>query len=140
MLHIYLYYYRSNISTTYYYRHYDKYCMLYKIFYTNKFVNNTDAGTARAMFIWIRPSYKNDKGLLEHELVHVRQFWRNPLFFGLLYRFSEKYRFNSEVEAYREQLKHYPDDRSDLFAKFIVENYRLKVTHSEAKFALLTKS
>ncbi len=53
--------------------------------------------------------------LLEHELVHTRQFW-NPLkwFKGKLWW---------EVEAFKEQAKWYSDDRSNAFARLISTNY-----------------
>lgn len=44
--------------------------------------------------------------MLAHEVCHVEQFWNNPLFHGLRYRFSKAYRLDCEVKAYREQLQH----------------------------------
>lgn len=112
--------------------------MLFKVFYTdsNLFINRQSAGCARSMFVFIRPKYKNDTGILAHELVHVKQFWKNPLFHGWMYLLSRHYRFNAEVEAYREQIKHYPDDRSEKFAEIISEYYKLDVSKEEALAAL----
>jgi predicted transcriptional regulator len=61
--------------------------------------------------------------MLEHELVHSRQFW-NPRkwFIGKLAR---------EVEAYREQLKWHPD-RADIFATILSTRYGLNITKEEA--------
>lgn len=43
--------------------------------FTNNMADNT-AGYARGPLIRLRPQYQDDRGLLEHELEHVRQFWR----------------------------------------------------------------
>lgn len=111
--------------------------MFYKVFYTNLFVLKNSAGTTRGPFIFIRPEYKDDIGLLEHEKIHVKQWWKNPLFHGIMYLFSEKYRLNCEVEAYKEQLKHCPANRRTLFAKYLVKDYNLKITLDKAKKILL---
>jgi hypothetical protein len=70
--------------------------------------------------------------LLEHELVHVAQFWRTFGLNGIGYWFSKVYRLHCELEAYREQLRWYADDRAPAFARFLVEKYNLGVTYDEA--------
>lgn len=115
--------------------------MAFLIFYTEKFVPEPHAGCSMGPFICIRPKYKDDIGLLEHEKVHRKQFFSSFGLFPLFYSFSEKYRFNAEVEAYREQLKHYDESRYNnlvtKFANFIVERYNLSnVTVEQAKEAL----
>lgn len=105
------------------------------IFYTDRFVPEKAAGCARGPFIFIRPKYKDDIGLLEHEKVHVRQWYRTFGLHSFLYLFSEKYRLKSEVEAYRKQLE-YSDD-IDLFAKYISEDYNINISIDEAKKLLL---
>ncbi len=101
------------------------------IFYTDWFVPKHAAGCARGPFIFIRPEYKDDAGLLAHEKYHVRQWRRNPLH-GLFYWFSKRYRLKSEVNAYRIQSRHYADDRLPLFAKYIAANYGLSVNERTA--------
>ena len=110
--------------------------MFYKVFYTDKFIPATAAGATRLMFIFIRPKYKDDVGLLQHELKHVEQLYRNPLH-SYFYLLSKSYRLKCEVEAYKEQLKHYANDRTDLFAEFIAKYYNLNITQEEAKQLLL---
>lgn len=109
--------------------------MLFKVFYTNTFIAQRFAAQTYGPLIFIRPSYSLDKGLLEHEKVHVKQFWRNPLF-GLWYLFSKKDRLGYEVEAYREQLKYSPD-AAPVFASHIATKYNLKTTVAEALVLLL---
>lgn len=43
--------------------------------WTDAMADNT-AGYAKGPFIRLRPRYEHDRGLLEHELGHVWQFWR----------------------------------------------------------------
>ncbi|MDX8384010.1 MAG: hypothetical protein R8M45_08010 [Ghiorsea sp.] len=42
---------------------------------------------------------------LPHELIHVRQFWHNPLM-PILYLLSKRKRYQYELEAYKESVKH----------------------------------
>ena len=109
---------------------------LFKAFYTNWGVATGFAGVAYGPFIFIRPKYREDVGLLEHEKVHVRQFWKYLVLFWILYYTSQKYRLRFEVEAYREQLKWYDDDRTQVFAGFLVNKYGLDIT-TEAAAKLL---
>ena len=55
---------------------------MHYIFYTNHLIPARFAAETYGPFIFIRPSYLEDKGLLHHELMHVKQFWHNP-FFGI---------------------------------------------------------
>jgi hypothetical protein len=102
-------------------------------FYTDRFVSPTARGTTRGFLIFIRPQYKDDRGLLEHEKVHRKQFFKHGLFIhSLLYKFVPEYRIASEVEAFREQARWYEDDRLPHFAKIIATRYGLNVTEEAA--------
>lgn len=109
------------------------------IFYTACFVQPGFAATTRGPLVFIRPEYRQDIGLLEHERVHVRQWLRTLGLHSLLYAVSKAYRLGSEVEAYREQARHYQDDRRPLFAEFIAYNYGLDIT-ADVALKLLRKS
>jgi len=101
------------------------------VFYSDRLVPEGFAGCTRAIFIFIRPQYKDDAGLHAHERVHVRQYLRS---FGLMpffYLFSEKYRYKAEVEAYRRQLQVSPG-RAEQYATFITTKYNLNVSYDEA--------
>ncbi len=93
------------------------------------------AGMAIAMIVRIRPKFKGDEGLLQHELTHVKQSYRLLILFqSLLYLLDDDYRFHAEVEAYRKQLQ-YSQDRDadvDLFAWFISTKYDLNVSKEAA--------
>lgn len=96
----------------------------------------------RGFFIFVRIKYKDDTALLEHELVHVRQFWRTFGLSLLLYSLSKKYRLAAEVEAYQTQLQVH--ERMDtltseemdavrlLYADFISTKYRLDISTVDA--------
>lgn len=102
-----------------------------RVFYTDRFVGDNFAGTTYGPFIFIRPQYRADIGLLKHEQVHVAQFKRTFGLMSILYLFT-KWRLRYEVEAYREQLKWYPDDQTAIFAAFIATKYRLNISIQQA--------
>ena len=102
------------------------------IFYTDRFIPKQHQAATRGPVILIRPEYRGDRGLLEHEKVHRRQWIRTLGLHSLLYLFVEDYRLTAEVEAFREQAKHYPDDRMPRFAQLLATNYRIDITVDEA--------
>lgn len=76
------------------------------VFYTNKHVDKDKAGKAIACFIFIKPEYKDDIGLLIHEQTHVKQFWRKP--FTHCYKLlKQEYMLECELEAYANQIEYY---------------------------------
>lgn len=85
------------------------------------------AGRSYGFFISIVEKYKDDRGLLEHELQHCRQFYRTFTLHGFLYRFISKYRYAMEIECYRIQLTFAKDYESALnhFANFLATRYKL---------------
>lgn len=126
-------------------------------FYVKSLPSNV-GGCANGPVVRILEKYRNDRGIYEHEVEHVQQWalvsligaaligllW---LFFpvfdkaysGLsvalhsaLYAMVPQYKLWAEVEAYKEQAKHYTDDRNPLFAEFISSNYGLKITKAQA--------
>lgn len=105
------------------------------IIYTDRLIPKRFAGYTIGPIIFIRPSHKDDIGLIEHEKIHVKQFWSHFPIFGLLYRIS-KYRLKFEAQAYAKQLKYYTVDKTNIFADFLVKNYNLKITKQQAIDAL----
>ncbi len=98
-------------------------------------------GVTNGLKIKIRPKYQNDKGLIEHELDHVRQNVRG---FIPVFRMNH---LDMEVEAYKNQLKYYPEDdtplkveaRTRLFARYLATAYTdFSMTEEEA-YKLLCK-
>jgi hypothetical protein len=108
---------------------------MFKVFYTNLFIPARFAATTYGPFVFIRPTHKDDVGLRMHELTHVKQFWKNPLF-GLTYYFSKDARLKYEAEAYKIQLTYCTPDKKELFAQFLCKNYKLNITHEQALAAL----
>lgn len=89
-------------------------------------------GVANGPVIRILEKYRNDRGIYEHELMHVMQWFFTFSLHSWLYLLSDRYKLWSEVQAYREQAKHYADDRRPLFAEFIATAYGLNITQAEA--------
>jgi hypothetical protein len=104
---------------------------MYHVFYTNKFIADRFAAETYGPFIFIRPEKKGDVGLLEHEKVHVKQFWRTCGLFAIPYWLSAKARVKYEVEAYREQLKYSPGKEA-LFASYLATRYGAALSQNEA--------
>ena len=69
--------------------------MFYRVFYLNDnnkiFASGADAKTY-SCFIFIKKSMKSDKCLFEHELEHVRQFWKLKIFKSKCYKEKEAYK------------------------------------------------
>jgi len=74
------------------------------IIYSDKLLPKSRGGMTLGTNIIIRPSLKGDKILLKHEQVHVAQFKRDWLF-PIKYLLSKNYRFNAELEAYRDSFR-----------------------------------
>ena len=55
-------------------------------------------------WIHIIPKDKDKIGILKHELKH---FYRTFFTHFIMYKFSKKYRYRAELEAYAEQIKYY---------------------------------
>lgn len=109
--------------------------MLYKIFISDWIVPKKADALTLGCFIFIRSKYVNDIGLIEHEKVHVKQFWKNPIWYHISYLLLKKYRFMYEVEAYRKELLYYPQSLH-LFANKLATDYKLNITEDEALEAL----
>lgn len=133
--------------------------MIHLTFYTDKLPEGV-AGAANGPFIRIRPEHKDDVGIKEHELEHVRQWWvctilsapilffLNPVLVGLcigihpiMYLAIKRYRLWCEAEAYKIQMNH-PDKRGGFLslataAKLLMSpRYRLGLSQEEAVAAL----
>lgn len=108
--------------------------MLHLVIPTDIFIPKRFAAYTYGFLILVRPKHKDDMPLIEHEKVHVRQFWRYFGMSGLLYMFSKKYRLKFEVEAFRRQLElvREPQSAKKLFAFYLASNYNLDITKEEA--------
>lgn len=100
-------------------------------FYTDSLPENV-GGRANGPIIRIATKYKDDAGIYQHELLHVKQWFCLLILHNLLYLFVPEYKLWAEVQAYKKQLKYYPDDRSKLFAEFIATRYGLDITKENA--------
>ena len=100
------------------------------------------AGYCYGPYVKILESYKDDIGLVEHELTHSRQVYRTFFLMGLIYMMSSKYRYKCELEAYAVQLSYAEEKDRDrlarLFAGFMANKYNLDVDREETRQDLLT--
>ncbi len=106
------------------------------IIFTDSFIPTRFAGYTIGPFNLIRPKYKNDIGLIEHEKTHSKQFWNTLGVAMLLYTFSKTYRYKYELEAYRVQLKYSPDAAAK-FANMLANCYNLQISETKALADLL---
>ncbi|MCT9119173.1 hypothetical protein N6G02_23790 [Cupriavidus gilardii] len=89
-------------------------------------------GISLGPIVLLRPDVS--AGLIAHELVHVRQFWRRPFTHGPRYLLSKAYRQACEVEAYRAQLQaagRTPSRIANL-ARYLATKYRLDLDEETA--------
>ena len=108
------------------------------VFYVSR-LGDGFAGKSFGFFILIKKLYKNDIGLLKHELMHCKQFYRTLGIHAFLYKFSRPYRYQCELEAYKEQLRYSDQQSKSLikFATFLATKYDLPITIEDAKKDLL---
>jgi hypothetical protein len=105
----------------------------YDLHYFERFADKPSwvGGYAKRWKIYILEKYRNDKGILEHEKCHVRQWWYTLGLFGILYRF-EWFRLWSEVQAYKLQIACYDYKNYKFFAQMLANRYNLDITEEEA--------
>src|SRR5690625_7889189 len=98
------------------------------------------AGRSYGVFVAIDPEKRADRGLLEHELQHCRQFYRSLGLNALLYFLSKRHRYRQEVESYAVQLIYSENPTQDVgtFASHIHRQYGLGtyVTPTDARLRL----
>jgi hypothetical protein len=118
-------------------------------------------GTASYFVIRIRPKYKGDKGLHEHELLHVAQWWVTtilsalliagvvwytkqpvdyywlllvaPMVYKLLYGYIYPFAIWCEVQCYRKQLQFTDPKHIPTFAKFMATKYHFDISQERAE-------
>jgi hypothetical protein len=102
------------------------------IFYTNSGMR-VFAGKCFGFFIKIRPEYKNDEGLVQHELIHAKQFYCTAGLLGIL-RILKPIKYWTEIQAYRKQLEYSSDIVKDAihFSKFLSTRYGLNISAERA--------
>lgn len=137
--------------------------MKYYLIQLSEKLPNGFVGTAQGPLIKLLYKYKDDVGLIEHEKMHVRQWYAVlgaglllctlltllilpslwPLYglapFGhqMLYKLVRPYRRWSEVQAYRKQIAIGGYASNEFAVTALVEKYDLRLGADEAR-ALLT--
>jgi hypothetical protein len=109
------------------------------VFYTQSNVRKHTGyivrGKAAAFLIFINAIYKYDKGLLAHELTHVKQWWtRGLLIHNILYGAIPRYRLWAEAKAYHTQWRYSPTpEKKEDFADRIWLFYGLAKYYSRER-------
>ena len=79
--------------------------------------------------VLIRPDYKDDEGLIQHELTHVKQNLRTFMWSGIKQYWNKNHKLNRECEAYAVQLTYVPDEDYDVmktrFVNYMYTKYNL---------------
>lgn len=101
------------------------------VFYTNWFIPNRYGAISLGFFVLIRPEYKGNTALLEHELQHCRQFWRTLWVHAPLYFLSKRYRLYAECDAYAVQIKY--GGSYDWAIQMLTNYYNLNISEREAR-------
>ena len=108
----------------------------YLLSYTDEMGIDT-GGYVSGLIVRIRPKYKDDKGIHEHECWHIVQRYMTLGFHGLIKKLSKTYATWAEVSAYKKQLRYPPatsnlDYYRQMYAGFIATRYGLGITAGEA--------
>lgn len=101
------------------------------VIYTNKFIPKRFASVNLFFFILMRPEFKGDKSLMEHELVHTEQVWKWLILQPIMYHASKKWRLKFEAEAYAVSVK-YGLPLKDA-GRFLSTLYNLDISQKEAE-------
>lgn len=92
-------------------------------------------GFAPLFCIVIKEKYRNDVGLLQHEITHIEQQTRDgKLRWVWRYITSKVWRLAYEVEAYKVSIAH--GMSIEKAAMYLARDYRLGITEAEAKVLL----
>lgn len=100
------------------------------------------AAISLGLFIVVSKDLKHDKTTIQHELVHCKQFYRTLGLHMILYSISDKYRLNSEIEAYRKTIEvagYTEQSQSEWIVKSIYKDYELSITKAEIRELLYRK-
>ena len=97
-------------------------------------------GVANGPIIRIRLKYKDDQGIYQHELTHVKQWFATLTLHSLLYLWRP-YRLWSEAQAYTKQMLYLDRNGARLLldgaaARLAGKSYDLGITVDEAKVIL----
>ena len=110
------------------------------VFYTDRMPAGV-GGQARFMLVFIRPKYKEDEGIHQHELAHVELFWATLGLKTFIQLFSKKFRIWNEARAYARQMD-FPDafghylTWAEAAARLAGPHYGFGLTLEQAKRAI----
>lgn len=90
--------------------------------------------------IKIRPANIENTNIINHELEHVKQFYKTLGLHSFLYFISKRYRLYSESEAYTAQLgRNASDSQIEFAVNTLFLNYNLKMTKESIRVYFINK-
>ena len=99
------------------------------VFITNWLIPSKFAGYHIATLALVRPTHKDDEGLIQHELTRVKQNIRTFGVSGIRQYFDKNHKLDRECEAYAVQLQYVPKSDKDVmnkrFVNYIYSKYDL---------------
>lgn len=108
--------------------------LFYKVIYWDvPFLNKDLDSITIGGFIFVRPrmeGHQHEKALIEHEKVHVRQFYKSFGLFWPFYLFSKNKRLEYEGAAYRVSINN--GIPVELCATYLSRDYGLDISYKEA--------
>lgn len=75
------------------------------ILFTNKLQKDWTIGRSFGVFVVIRPEHKDNNEIIDHEIVHCKQFYRTFGVHAILYSTVRSYRLKAELEAYETRIQ-----------------------------------
>lgn len=72
----------------------------YLVNYTTDGLNANEGGHVKGLTITINPAFKDDAGLFNHELEHIKQVYKTVGLHSWLYHKYKTYKLTSECEAF----------------------------------------
>ena len=87
-------------------------------------------GLSVGIIVFIRPKYKDNEGLIQHELTHIKQNLRTCLWSGFKQNWSKQHMLDRECEAYAVQLTYSSNKSSHkkCYVDFMYNKYNLGMT------------
>lgn len=83
------------------------------------------SGITIGKYIFIKAGHEQNPALLQHEIIHVKQFQNDPFLFWLKYLFSSKHRFRYEAEAFAASVRNGMDLQTAAY--LLASNYSLDI-------------
>ena len=111
------------------------------VFINDKFVPKRFGALTIGIFIFLKKKHENNEALIQHELEHVKQFYKTFGMNTICYLVNKKKRIEYEASAYAVQLfytsKKYFQEKLELFSNYLATKYNTDITPARARRKIL---